>query len=416
MKRNRDLIWNVGSLAILGVSGILLNVLIGAYYDAATLGVFNQVMAVYVFFSQVSVGGIDRSALKVVAQHGHDERQRFDIFIGALLPTCLMSVIVSGLFFASRNAFAEFWQSPGVADGIAAATPGLFFFALNKVLLGVVNGFERMRSFAVFQSLRYLLILLGLWIGLQTGKPGAELPYVFTFAEQWLFLALAIDALIQHRGKPGGQLRHWARSHFDYGVRSLLSGVMLELNARVDIFMLGFYLDDRAVGIYSFAGMFAEGLFQLVTVLQNIYNPQLAKVTHAKDHEGLHRLIREGRRLAVPLIVGVGAVAIALYPTIVRLMTNKPEFLESWAPFAWLACGVIVSSPFLPFGQILLMAGFPGSHTLYMGFTVVMNVIGNALLIPIVGLSGAAAATAISFLGSIFVLKLLVRRKLAYKF
>jgi len=44
-KFGRDLIWNLVAFAILGASGILLNVIIGRYYDASVLGVFNQVFA-----------------------------------------------------------------------------------------------------------------------------------------------------------------------------------------------------------------------------------------------------------------------------------------------------------------------------------------------------------------------------------
>ena len=40
--------WNVASLAVLGLAGIALNVLIGRYFGAAALGVFNQVMGAYI--------------------------------------------------------------------------------------------------------------------------------------------------------------------------------------------------------------------------------------------------------------------------------------------------------------------------------------------------------------------------------
>ena len=36
------------------------------------------------------------------------------------------------------------------------AAPGLFCFAINKVLFGVVNGLRRMRAFAIYTSLRYI--------------------------------------------------------------------------------------------------------------------------------------------------------------------------------------------------------------------------------------------------------------------
>src|SRR5690349_7530199 len=57
-----EVIWNLASFVILGLSGVLINILIGYAYDASALGVFNQVFAVYIFFSQLAVGGIHLSA------------------------------------------------------------------------------------------------------------------------------------------------------------------------------------------------------------------------------------------------------------------------------------------------------------------------------------------------------------------
>ena len=55
-----------------------------------------------------------------------------------------------------------------------------------------------------------------------------------------------------------------------YGAKSALAGVMLELNAKVDIWMIGVFLSDKLVGIYTFAAMVAEGVYQLLVVLQTL--------------------------------------------------------------------------------------------------------------------------------------------------
>ena len=60
----------------------------------------------------------------------------------------------------------------------------------------------------------------------------------------------------------------WSKVHLNYGIRCFLSGVFLELKSRVDILMLGFFLSDYEVGIYSFSALFAEGFFQVLIVLQ----------------------------------------------------------------------------------------------------------------------------------------------------
>ena len=412
------LFWNLGSLTVLGLAGIALNVLVLRLYDADALGVFNQALAAYIFFSQAAIGGLDRSALKeIAARAGERERVR-EILAGALVPTLGLAALATLAFWLAREPLALWLESPRTAQAIAAATPGLFFFALNKLLLATVNGLSRMRAFAVFQALRYVLILLSLLgFALFDGKRvhGAVLAGVFSVAEGVLFLVLALEVWLQVRGAPNGAWRPWVGRHLAYGLRSVGSGVLLELNARVDVLMIGCFLSDTHVGIYTFAAMIAEGVYQLLVVLQNLYNPVLAREIAARRLEELHATIQRGKLRTYGGMALAGVLAVLLYPVALAILSDDPGMEASIVPFRWLILGIVLAAGYIPFAQTLLMAGFPGSHTLYMGITVLINVVGNALLIPVLGLAGAAISTANSMFLGVFVLALFVRRRVGLR-
>jgi O-antigen/teichoic acid export membrane protein len=114
-------------------------------------------------------------------------------------------------------------------------------------------------------------------------------------------------------------------------------------------------------------------------------------------------------------MAAVAAIAIALFPTAVKLLTEKPGFEGAHVPFALLAIGIFVASGYTPFGQTLLMAGFPGWHSLLMIATVLVNVALNAVLVPRIGIAGAAVATAIAMLASVVFLKALVRARVGVR-
>jgi len=397
------LFWNLGSLAVLAVAGIALNALIAALYDAA-----------YVFFSQVAVGGLDRSLLKEVAACAH-ERARVGATLGAaLVPAGLLAALATLAFWLAREPIGRWLESPGTAEAIAWATPGLYFFALNKVLLAAVNGLQRMRTFAVCHALRYVLILValgGFALFDRERTQAAHLAGVFSFAEALLFLVLALEVWRQVRGPVAPGWTALVRPHIRFGLRSLGSGVLLELNARVDVLMIGWFLSDRDVGVYAFAAMISEGLYQLLNVLQNLYNPILARGLAARALAELHATIQKGKRRTYQGMLVVATLAVLLYPFALSLLTDKPGFEGSVIPFRWLMLGVGLCAGYIPFAQTLLMAGFPGTHTLYMLLSVGINVIGNALLVPRLGLAGAAIATAASMFLSVFVLTGLVRAR-----
>lgn len=403
--------WNVASLAVLAVAGIALNVLIGRVYGPAALGVFNQVMGAYVLFSMAAAGGINYSLLRAVAAAPRDPAHVAGAVVGALPPTIVLAAVVSAIFYLSRGLVAELVDSPGVAVGMEAAAPGLFCFALNKQLLAIVNGLSRMRAFAIYQALRYLLILMGFGLVYRLGWPSDSLSFVWTFAEGILLVVLAVEVGLTVAWRRARGVLAWTREHFGYGVRSALSAMLLELNAKVDIWMLGVWLDDGSVGVYSLAANLAEGFYQLVVVLQNNFNPILAAAFARGAAGEVETFVARSRRWVVPAFAAAALAAIALYPWTLPLLAEAPEFAASWTPFAILAGAIGLLAAWLAFGNLLLMASRPGWNTILMSATVAANVVANAIFIPRLGIAGAAVGTAIAFAVFALLLVLLARRE-----
>ncbi len=62
--------------------------------------------------------------------------------------------------------------------------------------------------------------------------------------------------------------------------------------------------------------------------------------------------------------------------------------------------GVALTSPWLPFNQVLLMAGHPGWHTVYVVGVVLSAYVANLVLIPPLGLVGAALGAGLALVVS----------------
>jgi O-antigen/teichoic acid export membrane protein len=407
----QGVLWNFGSIAILSVCGLLLLRVIPDLYDTGALGIFESVWVVYIFASQLGSGGIDRSALRALAERRDDPREIGRIVTGALLPAAVQAALVAAALYASRDFWAGLVELPEVADGIAYAVPGLFCFALNKVALGIVNGLQRMRAYAVYQSLRYLLMLAGPFVVHALGWPAARVAFLFTFAEVLLSLVLACELLLVIPRPRGGWLA-WAPLHLRFGARSLVSGVLLELNTRLDVWMIGYFgLGKLQIAYYAVALHIAEGVFQLITVLQSNFNPVLARHIARGEHVELAAFVRRGKRFTWLLMGSIALVAVLGYPLGVGVLMGQPEYVEQgWWAFGWLMTGIALAAGYLPFQQILLMANRPGWHTVFMCATVVCNGVGNAILIPRYGIAGAAIATGSSFLASAVLIRVLAAR------
>lgn len=395
---NVDVLWNVASLAVLGVSGIVINTVIAAYEGPDALGVFNQVFAIYIMLAQISVGGLHFAVLRHVSHNQGDPERCADISVAALLLALLAAGAVCLPAYALRGLAGRLLDSPDVASGVALIVPGLLFFSLNKILLNILNGVRAMRAFAVFQALRFILILGAIAIILGMDRPSVYLAFSLSAAEVVLFaLLLAYINIRIFVLRPTSRMPAWFSEHISFGLRGFFSGLLSEMNTRVDVLMLGYFLGDALVGVYSYAAILAEGFAQLPVVIRRNVDPIIGRCFAEHDFEKLRDATLKVKKITYLVMVAVSAAAVAAYPVVLPLFVKDAEFSASWGVFAILMGGILLNSGYRPFLGILLQGGRPGMYTILIAVAVGSNIVLNAALIPLLGLSGAATATAAAY-------------------
>jgi O-antigen/teichoic acid export membrane protein len=409
-KFGQDVLWNIASYGVMAVSGIAINVIIWIVYSPDVLGVFNQVFAVYVIASQFAVAGIHLSVVKYVAQYA----TQVAIYRAINTAAILLSIVIAGLsailLWLLSDQIGILLSSPQVARGIVYIAPALFFFSINKVLLSILNGLSRMKVYAFFQALRYILIVGALVTLILRDVPNEVLPFAFTIAEGILLVCLSVSLFKEFLLPPFVVLRKWILNHLEFGIKGLGSNVLLQMNTRVDVLVLGYFMTDFYVGIYSFVAIFIEGIYQLLIILRTVYNPLLVRLISDQKIEQLKSVINRGVRITYRFMIIGGVIAVLIYPMGALVSEDTLLYLRSWPIFAILMSGIALSSGYIPFGQILVQAGQPGLHTIMTLLLVVFNFTLNLLLIPVLGLIGAAIATALAHCVGVFLLKIFTKR------
>lgn len=394
-KFNQDVLWNVFSLAVLAIGGIVVSLIIARWRGPEALGIFNQVFAFYIVLSQIGVGGLQFSVLKYVSYNQDDPTTCADITIVALILVGVISGVIAWGCYALAGWVAGLLESPGVGFGLQLVAPGLVFFSLNKVLIMGLNGLRHMKAYAVFRALRFILIPISIMVIIQLGWPNAYLALALTLTEVILFVGLLIYVnVFLFLMKVSANFRQWFQMHLSFGARGVFSGILIELNTRVDVIMLGYFSSDAMVGIYSFAAIFAEGFSQLPLVLRWNVDPIIGRYFSEENTEQISVLAGKIKKVFYPTMGLVSVLAILLYPILLNLWMPETAILISWSVFTIIMVGVILNAGYRPFGGIMLQGGRPGSYTLFIGGLALSNVVLNMALIPILGVYGAAIATA----------------------
>lgn len=407
-----SIVAQLASFAVMGIAGIALNIVIARFYSVDVLGSFNQVFAFYIVVSQFCVFGIQYSVLRYVPTESQNvlAGQLKSLVSSAILLSLLYGVIVCLFFYLVAGHIANLLNSELVRIGLLCVIPGTMLFGVNKVCLNVINGLQYMILFSVLQSLRYFMIMALLVVFILFEVRGEYLPLILTMTEVVVVIVCLFFLATKVGFTVGREFRKWLRLHFLFGAKSFLNGAVSELNTRVDILMLGVFLQDSYVGLYSMASMLAEGFMQLSVVLKNTMNPIIARFAATGEMTALKEFIRLcGFRFFMVMGV-VGIVAIPVYPFLVNVLTGSDQYLGSWPIFSVLIFTTVLVSFYMPLDLIMSQTGFPGIQTAVKATVLLVNIGSNWLLIPVFGLLGGAMGTGLSLICYALLTKIAAKR------
>lgn len=400
-----DLIWNLVSFLFVGLMGVFLNAFVINKYGIEILGVFNQNYAIYLFLSQLAVGGVHLSVQKLIPEyHGQNNEERY-ILLSSLGVTSVTSVIVITIAWFLKELPGRVMDSAGVTHGFKFVIPGLLFFSYNKIMLAYFNGKRRMKTFAVFQFLRFSFMVSFVILFPFFHLSPVTLSIILSCSEFLLFVIMACSLRITLTNLNWRDFVTWYQVNWSFGRKALMGNFLFDANTKVDIFIIGIFLNDKAVGIYSFAALVVEGFGQLSVIFRNNINPILTKCYNKKQVETLGYIIRKSKMKFFKIICSIGVLSIIGFPVVLHVFGETKYISEMWSVYAILALGISLTSGYQPFIMLFNQLGNAILQTKLIFAIFLSNVLLNIFLIPMFGIYGSAMATALSNVVFVYCLK-----------
>lgn len=404
-----DALWSYMAFAIMALSGVALNFTLGMTRGAEAVGVFNQTMAFYVIASHFAVFGMHNSVLYFCSAY---PRHANTILRKAILPVFFVASAVSAAGFIFAPFIARALESPNLVLSLQLASLALLFFAFNKVVLAYLNSGLRMKVYAIAQSLRYLIILVCIIYICFEDIALSFLGITFLISEvvvsSFLLFLLARYKVFRTLQGPSDLRKMLIR--FSY--RSAGAGLLNEINLRIDVLVLGFFMSDQVVGLYSFAAIFVEGFYNVGLVIRNILNPYLVKAIKSGSYSDLEYFVKRMHPFNLIVSLTIFACVYFLYDPIIVDLLNMKDFAHAKDIIVVLFLFMSVYFLFIPFEEIVLISGRPLVHTaIYLG-VISFNLLFNIVLIPQYGVMGAALSTGSAFIIMLISVTIYCRQKL----
>ena len=314
---------------------------------------------------------------------------------------CCFGLVVSVIMFVILRLI------PGTADYAGLMSLYVFFNALVITCLDYLRGKELLHLYTFCSLLQtFVVAALNIYflVYLHKGVEGYLFSYVLAYAI-CAFLAFVL----------GGQFQDLKHVHFEKEIFIEMSKFSLTLvpnsllwwitNAS-DKLMVTYFISAAANGIYSISTKLPTMLSTMNTVLMQAWQYSAIKECDASDKVEYNNRMYQ---LYVATVSVVGAGLLLINRPFMQLYVS-PEFREAW-----------LYSPFLILGSVFSTLGtFVGTSyyvekdmkgNLKSAFVgALVNIILNFLLIPTMGITGAAIATCTSYL-AVLIFRIIDTRK-----
>jgi O-antigen/teichoic acid export membrane protein len=380
----RTAVFNVASTATAGLGGIIL----ARVFGPTVRGEYAAIMAWFGIALMIGSMGQPAALCFYVARDSQNAREYVATSRAMMLVTGAMALAL-GMLLAPLLARGN----PGVAAGyrIAFGATIIAFVGASYTFSLQARDLYRWNLVRVSQPILGLIAVCALWrlelLTLNTALAVLVVTMLLQLAWAYYFCRCI-------RLAPGRAHISMVRPLAAYGAAQIVALTPAAVNAQLDQLVLSQTVSLADLGRYAIAVSLTSLPLPVVAAIGNVAFPRLAteRTVTAATHRLQRRAVIGSAGIAVALLVPLGVVAYWLVPFVFgasyRAAVPLLWILTPGAVF--LACGQVV-------GDLLRGRNFPIVVAWAQGLAAIFTVVLLLILLPIIGVYGAAVASTIAY-------------------
>lgn len=184
------------------------------------------------------------------------------------------------------------------------------------------------------------------------------------------------------------------REVISYSLPLIVGSMMSVIISNIDMVMIGNLLSKQDVAVYSVAARIAVFPSILLTVFNTVFPPIAAKLYHDGDIEQLGNIYKASAKKLAAISSVIIITMILFRQEILSLF--GPEFIAGEYVIIFRGIGQLINASVGSVWYIVCMTGRPKVNMVGKILAATLNVIFNILLIPVLGITGAALASMIA--------------------
>ena len=371
----------------------------------ANYGVFSLALVIFTFATALSCLGLQEGAARYIAFfRGKEDKTKIRKIVAATFQLTIVSGIITCVFlYLCAQPIAEkLFHNVDLILPLRIFAIGVPFFTMVYIIPTIFRGFGRIEPQAFFQflllnSIFFLLVLINMLF---------KFPFDYIFYGYLIAIVISFIVLSTYSFNNLPSLGKFNINVFDIKISRailvfslpLLGTYILGMSAvNIDTLVLGYLKPVEDVGLYNAAYPLANSLVIPLSALTLIYLPVITSLYSTNSFEELKETYRASAKWINMLTFPVFTVLI-LFPGAVLNVVVGPDYVLASSALRILSCGFMVHSLLGLSGITLLALGETRYLMWALFIATAVNFLVNILLVPHLGITGAAIASALSLI------------------
>lgn len=388
-------------LRIMGIGlGYLFILLISRNFGAGAVGIFTLSFTVLQIMSVFGRFGLDTALLRFIAESAsHDKMgEAVDTYTKAFKFSFTISFILSLIAYFSAPFLANvIFKNHDLELPFKITALGILPFTITYLNFETLRALKMIRDYAFLQNVStFLFATLALFIALITVIVSNTTIISIFIGAVWI-TGLISQYKVLHVFKhnsivQGRKLKTILKTALPMMVASSLMLIM----GWTDTIMIGMFIDDSSVGVYSVALKVATITSITLMAINSMSAPKFAEFYAKNDMVSLQNVVNHVSKLIFWTSLPILLICV-IFPEFI-LGVFGGEFTNGTWALIILCIGQFVNAVSGSVGYILQMTGQEKVFQKIIGISLALNIVLNYWFIPIYGIEGAAIASSISMI------------------
>lgn len=387
------------------ILGFIFNLLAARVLGPNIYGRFMYLFSIFTVLSYLVSLGLENGLVYFIPKFLlNDEKEKTYVIIKFLtyLLLFISFVITIFLFINAKIISTKFLNNSGLTSIFKYSVFLVNFLLLKRILGAIFRAHNKMKNlivsnFVIFPVVKIIALICLFLMGIK--KYNIVFSYyvagviiliylVYNLEKNFKLSTYSVFKKIQEN-------KIAIKNILIFSVPLLFSGLLHLLMLKTDLIMIGYFLGEKKVGIYSIAMRTAIlGTFFLGSVGM-IFAPKISELFHDGRIKELTKIYQALTKWITYINLIFFSIIILFSESIMRIFGS--EYIAGASALILIGIGQFANSAAGTAGEMIVMTG-KSKIDFYINLgSMIVNVFLNILLIPVLGIEGAAIASLVSF-------------------